>query len=61
MNVDQVCAHEAWQNGAPAETGSDSGWWAPQGAGEPNNRCYVEELGALQKICRMEEINGKPF
>jgi hypothetical protein len=61
MNVDQVCAHEAWENGAPVESGNDSGWWAPQGAGEPNNRCYTEELGALQRIYRMEEINGKPF
>ena len=61
MNVDQVCAHEAWENGAPVESGNDSGWWAPQGVGEPNNRCYTEELSALQRIYRMEEINGKPF
>ncbi|MGZ4865046.1 MAG: hypothetical protein ACXV39_10500 [Halobacteriota archaeon] len=61
MNVDQVCAHEAWKNGAPFESGYDSGWWAPQGVGEPNNRCHTEELGALQRIYRLEEINGKPF
>jgi len=61
MNVDQVCAHEAWENGASVGGGNDSGWWAPQGVGEPNNRCYVEELGALQRIYRMEEINRKPF
>jgi hypothetical protein len=61
MNVDQVCAHEDWKNGTAFDSGYDSGWWAPQGVGEPNNRCYVEELGALQRIYRMEEINGKPF
>jgi hypothetical protein len=61
LNVDQVCANEAWKNGAPVESGNDSGWWAPQGAGEPNDRCYTEELGALQRIYRLEEINGKPF
>jgi hypothetical protein len=60
LNVDQVCASEGWNNGAPVETGADAGWWAPQGLGEPN-RCYTEQLWALQKIYRMEEINGKPF
>jgi hypothetical protein len=61
LNVDQVCAGEKWSNGVPVESGTDLGWWAPQGAGEPNNRCYTEQLGALQRIYRLYEINGKPF
>jgi len=66
LNVDQVCEGEGWQNGTPPsgnpyETGSDIGWWAPQGLGEPNNRCYTEELWALQRIHYLEELNGKPF
>jgi hypothetical protein len=61
LNVDQVCAQERWSNGAPIGSGSDAGWWAPQGLGEPNNRCYYEQLGALQRIHRLYEINGKPF
>jgi hypothetical protein len=61
LNVDQVSAHEGWGNGAPVESGNDSGWWAPQGLGEPNNRSYTEQLWALQRIYRLEELNGKPF
>ena len=61
LNVDQVCAGEKWSSGAPVESGTDLGWWAPQGAGEPNNRCYTEQLGALQRIHRLYEINGEPF
>ena len=49
------------ENGAPVGSGNDSGWWVLQGVGEPNNRCHEEELGALQRIYRMEEINAKPF
>jgi hypothetical protein len=66
LNVDQVSASEGWTGGTPpvgkpVETGTDSGWWAPQGLGEPNNRSYTEQLWALQRINRLEEINGKPF
>jgi hypothetical protein len=61
LNVDQVCANEKWSNGAPYESGTDLGWWAPQGAGEPNNRCYTEQQGALDRINSLYEINGKPF
>jgi hypothetical protein len=61
LNVDQVCANEKWSNGAPYENGADLGWWAPQGSGEPNNRCYAEQQGALNRINRLYEINGKPF
>jgi hypothetical protein len=66
LNVDQVAASEGWTGGTPpvgkpVETGTDSGWWAPQGLGEPNNRSYTEQLWALQRIYRLEEINGKPF
>jgi hypothetical protein len=61
LNVDQVCAGEKWSNGTPFESGTDLGWWAPQGAGEPNDRCHTEQLGALQRIHHLYEINGKPF
>jgi hypothetical protein len=66
LNVDHVCSEEGWQNGIPPsgnpyETGSDYGWWAPQGLGEPNNRCYTEWLWALQRIHYLAELNGKPF
>jgi hypothetical protein len=61
LNVDQVCANEKWSNGAPYENGTDLGWWAPQGLGEPNNRCYTEQQGALDRINSLYEINGKPF
>ena len=61
LNVDQVCANEKWSNGAPYENGTDSGWWAPQGFGEPNNRCYAEQQSALDRIISLREINGRPF
>jgi hypothetical protein len=61
LNVDQVCANEKWSNGAPYENGTDLGWWAPQGLGEPNNRCYTEQQGALGRINSLYETNGKPF
>ena len=61
LNVDQVCANEKWKDGTPYESGTDLGWWAPQGLGEPNNRCYTEQQGALYRINSLREINGKPF
>jgi len=61
LNVDQVCGSEQWSDGAPYENGTDFGWWAPQGVGEPNNRCDAEQQGALARINSLYEINGKPF
>jgi hypothetical protein len=61
LNVDQVCANEKWDNGAPYENGTDLGWWAPQGLGEPYNRCYTEQQGALDRINSLYEVNGKLF
>jgi hypothetical protein len=61
INVDQVCADMQWANGAPLETGRDSGWWAPAGVGEPNHRCAAEEAAAIQQITSIYNILGKPF
>ena len=63
MNADCICAWSQWDwtNNVEIETGTDNGWWAPQGAGEPSSRCYTERLGALQMINRLRELNGGAF
>ena len=61
LNVDQVCAGAGWANGAPVETGTDYGYWAPTGVGEPSNRIATEEAYAMTKITALHNALGKQF
>ena len=62
MNCDATAAYSDFNFNTytEIESGTDNGWWATTGAGQPTNRCQTERLGFLEAANRLREetING---